>query len=140
MKTPGWIKIPLLILFFFEGITAMISGMLFLLKPSGAYMQMSVDWLDGSPFHNFLIPGLALFSILGVGSMATAILLLRRKPLAYWMGITVGMGTLIWIGVQYAVILRFSFLQVFYVAAGLTMVVLSTLALRQLHGQGERLL
>jgi hypothetical protein len=50
-------------------------GLALTLSPSGEFMHMPVSVLDGSPFNNFLIPGIILLLLLGVlpGILAYAI-------------------------------------------------------------------
>jgi hypothetical protein len=59
----AWI---LIVLLFFLGFGGIVSGALLFSAPDGRLMGMSVDLLKGSPFPNFLIPGLILFLFVGV--------------------------------------------------------------------------
>ena len=54
-------------------------GLALTLSPSGAFMQMPVSFLEGSPFGSFLVPGLILLLLLGIlpGVLAYAVI---RKP------------------------------------------------------------
>ena len=62
----------LVILQFFLGFGAVISGGLLIAAPNGSLMQMPLSMLASSPFSNFLIPGIILFSLLGVYPVAVA--------------------------------------------------------------------
>ncbi len=41
-------------------------------RPDGALLQMPVDLLKGSPFSNYLVPGLLLLTLLGVYPLVVA--------------------------------------------------------------------
>jgi membrane associated rhomboid family serine protease len=61
---------------------------------------MPSDILKDTPFHDFLIPGVILFLINGVGQLATGILSLRKHPFAGYAGAVFGMVLMIWIFMQ----------------------------------------
>jgi len=50
------------------------------------------SWLDGSPFPNFIVPGLVLGVVIGGGALTTAAMAARRtrlaRPAAFAMGLT----------------------------------------------------
>jgi hypothetical protein len=56
----------LLALLFFQGISGLIGGLALTVNPSGNLIQMPISLLEGSPFDNFLIPGLVLLLLLGI--------------------------------------------------------------------------
>jgi hypothetical protein len=58
----------LMLLLLFQGISATPSGFLLVLDPTGGRMQMPLEMLAGSPFPNYLIPGLILSIVLGLGA------------------------------------------------------------------------
>ena len=62
-KTTRNILIGLLV---FLGIGAIGGGAVFIISPSGKLMGMPLSMLNKSPFDNFLIPGIILFSVLGI--------------------------------------------------------------------------
>jgi hypothetical protein len=64
----------LFILVYFVVFTALSSGLIMVLKPDGSSLGLNLKMLDGTPFHNFLIPGLLLMFIIG-GIQVLAILL-----------------------------------------------------------------
>jgi hypothetical protein len=49
----------------FLGVSAAFGGILLVLNPTGARLQMPLSILQFSPFHNFLIPGLILGFVFG---------------------------------------------------------------------------
>ena len=66
----------------FTGLNALIAGFLFIIDPSGDKLGLSVAYLQSSPFTSYLIPGLTLFTVIGIGNLITTIYLLRKKPIA----------------------------------------------------------
>ena len=42
-----------------EGTLALAGGLMLTARPSGALLQMPVQWLQGTPFATYLIPALA---------------------------------------------------------------------------------
>lgn len=70
----AWI---LIVLLFFLGIGGLISGAMLFISPGGSLIGMSTDLLKGSPFPNFLIPGIILFIFVGVYQLLTGLSLLR---------------------------------------------------------------
>lgn len=62
MKTRNF----LLFLLAFLGLGAIGGGGVLILSPSGEWMGMPLSMLNHSPFGSFLIPGIILFTVLGV--------------------------------------------------------------------------
>ena len=57
----------------FVGLGAMVGGMSAIINPNKP-MGTTVDILNNSPFSNFLIPGIILFTIIGLGNIFSAIM------------------------------------------------------------------
>lgn len=62
----------------FLGINASYGGILLMLKPDGSLLGMNKDWLNDSPFNNYFIPGILLFTFLGVCSILIFIGLIKK--------------------------------------------------------------
>ena len=60
------------------GFGAMLGGGVLIISPSGDLFGMPLSLLKNSPFHNFLIPGTILFSILGIAPIGIAIALVKK--------------------------------------------------------------
>jgi hypothetical protein len=45
---------------------AFYGGLSFIIAPDGSLLKMEPGWLDGSPFHSFLIPGILLLIFNGI--------------------------------------------------------------------------
>ena len=122
----------------FLALGALAGGAALVASPRGGIIKLPLSDLRGSPFGDFLIPGLVLFVVLGVGPLVVALALLRRPRSAalaaanpfrgrYW-GWTasgvIGVGLVVWIAVE-ALIVPYSFLQPFYGAVGVAIIVLT---------------
>ena len=57
----------------FLGVSAAFGGIMLVLNPIGARLQMPLSILQFSPFHNFPIPGLIFGIIFGIGSFTTIV-------------------------------------------------------------------
>lgn len=129
----------LLFLLFFQGISATPSGAMLVIDPSGERMQMPVTWLEGTPFSNYLIPGLLLSIVLGLGAFFVLICLLilpewswaqRLNPFKeqHWTwaaSAAFGLALMTWITVQVLMIGLSVWLQPFYFAVGLAILLLT---------------
>jgi len=118
-------------LLFFLGVSAMFGGWGLFMDPSGRGVGMPLEVLTPSPFTDFFIPGLILFLILGIGSIITLVLYLRKISISYWGVMLEGVASLIWIITQYIMIQMFSWLQVLYAAIGVALLLLGWLQYRK---------
>jgi hypothetical protein len=121
----GWAgKITLV----FLGLLAIgaIGGAAFMLaKPDGSLMQFSPEMLAGSPFPDFLVPGLILGGVFGIGSCVVIALGLRGALIAPFLAFAIGCGQMAWIVVELAIIGEFSFLHPTMFAVGLVIAMAS---------------
>ena len=85
MKKRG--KLILGIIQLFVAIGALPVGYLMLTKPDGSGVGMTVDILSGSPFKDFFIPGLFLFTVNGLFNLVSSILALRKFKYTYLLGL-----------------------------------------------------
>ena len=83
---------------------AIAGGVALVAKPDGSVMGLPVSMLAGSPFSDFLIPGLILGGLFGVGSAVVAVIGLRSWRIAPFAAFAIGCGQMIWIVVELAII------------------------------------
>lgn len=125
-------RIGLLISTMVVGVTAVAGGAALIigsLSPSLAtVLSPPVEYLEGSPFSSYLVPGVILALLLGGLHLAVFVLVLRRHDRWVLAGAVAAFDALIWIFVQ-MVFIPFSFLQAFYFALGLAEAGLVMLAL-----------
>jgi hypothetical protein len=101
------IRYSLGILLAFVGLNALGGGYYGMTGAKG----IPLEWLEGSPFHNYFIPGLFLFVVVGGSSLIAAIAVLRQRRLARKLSFTCGAIILVWLAVQINVIGYVSWLQ-----------------------------
>lgn len=88
------------ILQIFIGIGAVPAGLMFIVDPTGASLGFPLESLAGTPFRNYLVPGILLLSVNGIGSLTGAFLTLRRQMLASLAAVGLGVFLIAWIVVQ----------------------------------------
>ena len=132
----SWILIALL---FFLGIGGMISGALLFAAPDGHLVGFMRGLLQGSPFPDFLVPGIVLFLLVGAFQFFTALGLLTRTS---WTGPDIinpsksfhwawtaswaaGVIMLIWIAVETSLLGYISALQPIIAVWGIALIVLT---------------
>lgn len=104
------------------GVTALFGGGQFLLDPSGSIVGMPTSALEGSPFPDYTVPGLVLFSVLGVLPLAVCYGLLARRRCAPTAAGLVGLATVAWIAVQGVIVGFGHWLQWLYLVVGVVIV------------------
>lgn len=126
----------LIILLLFQVVSAFGGGLAMAVKPDGSALGMPLSMLNGSPFSNFLIPGIILCVALGVLPLIAALGLIfgkawgvigtlniyRNRYWAWAYAIYSGLGLIIWIMVQH-IYIGYSALQTIYQSLGITIIV-----------------
>jgi uncharacterized BrkB/YihY/UPF0761 family membrane protein len=108
------------------GASALFGGGMLVRDPTGASMEMPVEWLGGTPFPDYLVPGLLLFTVLGVGSFVVTYGLLRRRDWALTAAVGLGVALVGWLVVQMVLIQMFHPFHVIYGGLGVALVLLAT--------------
>jgi hypothetical protein len=141
----------LIVLLFFIGIGALVSGAMLFAAPDGHLMQWSTQDLAGTPFSNYLAPGIILFALVGVFPIFVGIGLVRRpawncpdliNPFkkmhwAWTAAWAAGVIMLVWITVETALLGFISFLQPAVIIYGCVIIALAWLpAVRRYYGRG----
>jgi hypothetical protein len=94
------------------------------------------EWLDGMPFHSYLIPSLTLLVAVGGGMSMAALALVVRHRLAPEVSVAAALILVVWITAQVLIIVPdggFSWLQPIMFAAGLFIAGLGWRLRRQRH-------
>ncbi len=98
---PRWVRRTLVALLTLIGLNAVAAGYLFVRRPDGSAIGIPHDWLAGTPFAGYRIPGAILFA-LGVLHLGAAVATQRRHPSSwFWAGLCGG-SMIVWIAVQAA--------------------------------------
>ena len=103
----------------FIGLGAVAGGLGLVLDPSGASMRMPIEFLKDSPFSTFLVPGVVLLTVNGLGSLAGAAASFRRHPRAGEVAMVLRVFLVAWIIVQVYWISAFHWLHALYICLGL---------------------
>jgi hypothetical protein len=88
----------------FQGISGVFGGLGLILDTTGETLNIPLSWLEGSPFTNYLIPGLILFFLLGILPIYIATGLFGNRFLYWRLSLILGIILLIWILVEIIII------------------------------------
>ena len=118
----------LISLMIFLGIGAIAGGFGLIISPSGQLLELPLSILENSPFHSFLIPGIILFSVLGIRPLLIAFALAKKPKSSlaskinfftdmHWAWsfcIYIGFALIIWIQVEMVIMQSVHWLHTFY--------------------------
>jgi hypothetical protein len=122
----------------FLGIGATAGGGMLILKPDGSLLGMDPQWLDHSPFNDYLIPGLLLFTMGGLLPLFSCVGLLLKpgwkwantlniysnRHWAWTYSLYSGIIVITWITVQ-LIMTQYFWLQLVMIFTGLLIIVLT---------------
>jgi len=94
----------LIVLVLLQGLSGIAGGNGLVGDPSGESLQIPIEWLEGSPFNDYHIPGWILLIILGILPVITFFGLIRRQRWAWFASLIIAIGLMIWIAVEIMVI------------------------------------
>lgn len=114
----------------FIGIGAVAGGLGLALDPRGESLGIPLALLDETPFATYLIPGIVLFAVNGLGSLAGALASFARHRYAGKAGMALGTFLVVWIAVQVYWFAGFHWLHWLYLSLGAVEVVLGWSARR----------
>ena len=126
LAAPGRIERPLFVwlgaaIAAVTALGALPVGVSLITDPSGAGIGLPNSWIANSIFGSYLVPGLYLLLMNGVGMIGLiALIVARHWSAPWWMG-TLGVGLIIWILVQLAIMPETSWLQWFFLLSGLAL-------------------
>ena len=123
------------------GVGAFGGGGVFILSPGGEMMGMPLSIIENSPFSSFLIPGIILFTVLGVMPLVLVYALLK-KPVwrlpeyfnffndmhwAWTFSVYVGFALVIWIQTEMIVLKMVHWSHTLYMGIALVILFVSML-------------
>lgn len=131
----------LLFLLAFLGIGAVFGGGVLIISPDGKLFGMPLSLLENSPFSSFLIPGIILFTMLGLMPICTIFALIKKPkselaermnffPDMHWAwtsGIYVAFALIIWIQVEMTFLRAVHWSHSFYMFIGISIIFVALL-------------
>jgi hypothetical protein len=133
VERPAYVWLAV-ILELFTAAGAVPVGLLFLGDPSGKAIQLPEEWIRNTAFGTYVIPGLYLLLVNGIGMVVGAALSVMRHWIAPWLTGALGVGLIIWIAVQLVVMPETMILQPIFMTIGF---VLGLVALFWLRRTGQ---
>lgn len=132
-----WSVYVLLALLLFQGVSAIGGGFVLMISPDGSLIHMPVSILHGSPFRDFLLPGLILLLVLGAFPIFTFSILIAEPDWRWmrwlniysdryvgWMfSLFIGIGLIIWMDVEVTIVGYGALIQGVYSALGLLILI-----------------
>ena len=106
------------------GIGAVAGGLALLLDPSGQSLGLPLALLKKTPFASFLVPGIVLFTVNGLGSLIGAAASFTRHRYAGEAAMALGAFLVAWILVQVYWMSGFHWLHWLYLSLGIVEAVL----------------
>lgn len=88
----------------FQGLSGLAGGLGLVLDPSGRSLSIPFEWLDGSPFDSYFIPGLILLIALGAFPLFVTYGIWHHRSWSRLAALLVGFMLIIWIVVEILVI------------------------------------
>jgi len=141
MKQYHFTKILLIILLGFLSLGAFYGGLVLIITPDGSLFKMPVEMLSGSPFRNFLIPGIILLLIFGLFPVIVIYCLIKKPEsrilnslnllydyhFAWTFSVYIGVGQVIWINVQTLILNQVDIIHTVYSSLGLLIICIALL-------------
>jgi hypothetical protein len=114
----AWLAVALEL---FTALGAIPVGVMFLADPTGRMVQVPQGWIEATVFGSYLVPGLYLLLVNGLGMLALAALTVRRHWSAPWLTGTLGVGLVIWILVEIVLLPETMWLTWVFLGTGIAM-------------------
>ena len=118
-------KTILFVLVSFIAITATFSGILMITNPDGGILNLPLSLLDGTPFKNFLIPGIILTIVVGGVNLLAVFYNIQRHANRYNWAMAGGFVVCGWIFAQMILIHAAHWLHFLYLGIGMLIILLT---------------
>jgi len=112
----------LFLLLLFNGLTAVVAGAMLTWAPDGSLLELPLGLLEHSPFRSYRIPGLLLFSVIGLGSLVAAATVWRKHGRTGRFAQVAGGAMVVWIVTQMVMLRTVVPLQIAYLLIGIAVV------------------
>jgi len=108
----AWQRTILLVIIAYEAAGALLGGVLLILAPDGTLMDMPAEMMHGV-FRSFLIPGIILFGLGALNTIAFWVILKKNKSDWITAGLALG-GLLIWFVVEIIILQELHWLHIMW--------------------------
>lgn len=130
-----------MILLAFLGLGAIAGGGALIVSPTGNLLKMPLSLLEKSPFRSYLIPGIILFSVLGLAP-SLLVLALKRKPASivaekfnffkdmHWswsFSVYTGFALIIWLQIEMQFLQSVSWIHTFFMLLAIAIIFVALL-------------
>ncbi len=119
-----FIKIAVGLLLLFNGVGAIYGGLNLIIHPDGSSIQLSPEWIEGTVFKNYFVPGLVLLVANGLFSILTLLVMIFKTRNYFWFIILQGVILTGWILIQIVLIQTIYFLHIILGGVGIVLIVL----------------
>ena len=109
----------------FVGIGAIAGGLAAIINPLEP-LGVPLESLKHAPFDSYLIPGIILFTVIGLGNLTSAWTIYNKSKLQGYISNIFSWALVIWIIVQCIMLNMVHFLHILFLIIGLVEVALST--------------
>jgi len=147
MKHSSLYKNLLIALLGFLSLGAFYGGLALIIRPDGSLFKMPVEMLAGSPFRNFLIPGIILLLTFGLFPLLVIYCLIKKPEsrflnslnllydyhFAWTYSVYIGVGQVIWINVQTLILNEVDPLHTIFSSLGLLIICIALLPQLRRH-------
>ena len=125
IKQYSIMKTLLFILVCFITLSSIFSGLLMIIRPDGGLLSLPLSLLDGTPFKDYLIPGILLTSVVGVVNLFAVLHNLQRNRNRFNWAMAGGIMIIGWIIAQMTLIKAFHWLHIFYLVIGILIILIA---------------
>ena len=111
-KTYHFFRILTIVLLIFVGGSAVYGGWSLITDPTGQNLGLPLELLNNTPFKHYFVPGLLLFIVIGVDSLALAVFVYYKYPIAPPLMMVQGVVLVGWLTVEVFMGLYFNILHI----------------------------
>jgi hypothetical protein len=97
-------RVLLVALHLIVGLSAIGAGLVLAREPSGETLTFKREWLEGSPFSDYRIPGIFLLLVIAPMNLISAITQTKKHKAAPALTTLSGVVLILWIAIQTAII------------------------------------
>ena len=125
------LRIPVIILLIFNGVSASFGGFGLFVAPDGSLLHYELEWLQYSPFNDYLIPGILLFTFIGLFSLGVSVLtILNHRTFPFFVTLEACI-LLIWLILEIIMIRSFHWIFIVYGIISIILIVMAMILRRQ---------